>query len=45
MLPGPTLPATLLAVLGNLRYVFTAPGFATFAALATGLITNTGAGR
>jgi hypothetical protein len=44
MLPDPTLPASLLALLGNLRYVFTAPGFATFAALATGLIANTGAG-
>jgi hypothetical protein len=38
------LPATLLAVLGNLRYVFTAPGFATFTVLATGLIANTGVG-
>ncbi|MBS2962804.1 transposase [Actinocrinis puniceicyclus] len=44
MLPDATLPASLLALLGNLRYVFTAPGFATFAALATGLIANTGAG-
>src|SRR5207245_316199 len=44
MLPDPTLPATLLALLGNLRYVFTAPGFATFAALVTGLIANTGPG-
>lgn len=44
MLPDPTLPATLLALLGNLRYVFTTPGFATFTALATGVIANTGAG-
>jgi len=44
MLPGPTLPASLLAVLENLRWVFTAPSYATFAALATGLIANTGVG-
>ncbi len=44
MLPGPTLPASLLAVLENLRWVFTAPSYATFAALATGLIANTGMG-
>ena len=44
MLPGVTLPASLAAVLQNLRGVFTAPSFATFAALATGLIANAGAG-
>jgi len=44
MLPDPTLPPSLLAVLENLRRVFTAPSFATFAALATGLIANTGVG-
>jgi hypothetical protein len=44
MLPDPTLPASLAAVLQNLRWVFTAPSFATFAALATGLIANTGKG-
>jgi SRSO17 transposase len=44
MLPVPTLPMSLLAVLENLRWVFTAPSFATFTALATGLITNTGKG-
>jgi hypothetical protein len=42
MLPDPTLPPSLLAVSENLRWVFTAPSFATFAALATGLIANTG---
>lgn len=44
MLPDSTLPASLMAVLVNLRWVFTAPSFATFAALATGLIANTGKG-
>ena len=44
MLPGPTLPSTLPAVLGNLRYVFTAPSLPTFTALATELIANTGTG-
>lgn len=44
MLPSSTLPASLLVVLENLRGVFTAPSFATFTALATGLITNTGTG-
>lgn len=44
MLPSPTLPASLLAVLENLRWVFSAPGFATFQALAAGLIANTGVG-
>ncbi|MEY9935671.1 hypothetical protein ABH926_010357, partial [Catenulispora sp. GP43] len=44
MLPDSTLPASLLAVLANLRGVFTAPSFATFAALAAGLIANTGKG-
>jgi hypothetical protein len=44
MLPGPTLPTSLLTVLENLRWVFTAPSFATFTALATGLIVNAGKG-
>lgn len=44
MLPSPTLPASLSAVLENLRWVFTAPSFATFTALATGMIANTGTG-
>jgi hypothetical protein len=44
MLPDPTLPASLLAVLANLRGGFTTPSFATFVALATGLIANTGKG-
>lgn len=38
MLPSVTLPASPLVVLENLRGVFTAPSFATFASLATGLI-------
>ena len=33
MPPDPTLPAALLAVLQNLRRAFTAPSFATFAAV------------
>lgn len=37
------VPASLLAVLGKLR-VFTAPGFTTFTAMVTGLVTQTGAG-
>ena len=44
MLPDPTIPASLLAVLENLRWVFTAPSFATFAAMVTGLIAQTGKG-
>jgi hypothetical protein len=44
MLPNPTLPASLAAVLENLRWVFTAPTFATFTALVTGLVANTGSG-
>ena len=44
MLPDPTIPASLAAVLESLRWVFTAPSFATFAALVTGLIANTGKG-
>ncbi|MBR7827910.1 transposase [Actinospica sp. MGRD01-02] len=39
-----TLPASLLAVLENLRGSFTAPTFATFAAMVTGLIAQTGKG-
>ena len=37
MLPGLTLPASLAALLGALRPCFTAPSFATFCGLATGL--------
>jgi hypothetical protein len=44
MLPDLTLPASLLAVLENLRGSFTAPTFATFAAMAAGLIAQTGKG-
>jgi hypothetical protein len=44
MLPDLTLPASLLAVLENLRGSFTAPTFATFAAMVTGLIAQTGKG-
>jgi len=44
MLPDPTVPPSLSAVLENLRWVFTTPSFATLAALATGLIANTGVG-
>jgi hypothetical protein len=44
MLPDPTVPASLLAVLGSLRGSFTSPTFSTFAALVTGLIANTGRG-
>ncbi|MFI6850663.1 MULTISPECIES: transposase [unclassified Kitasatospora] len=39
---SPTVPASLLAVLGKLR-VFTAPGFITFTAMVTGLVAQTGA--
>jgi hypothetical protein len=42
MLPDPTVPASLLAVLELLRGCFTGPTFRTFAALVTGLITQTG---
>jgi hypothetical protein len=34
MLPGPTLPASLAALLGALRPCFTAPSFAAFCGLA-----------
>jgi hypothetical protein len=44
MLPDLTLPASLLAVLENLRGSFTAPTFATFAAMVTGLIAQSGKG-
>ncbi|MER5549588.1 transposase [Streptomyces sp. NPDC002589] len=44
MLPSPTLPASWAAVLQNLRWVSTAPSFATFTALVTGLVANTGTG-
>lgn len=40
---SPMVPTSLLAVLGKLR-VFTAPGFATFTAMVTGLVAQTGAG-
>lgn len=42
MLPDPTVPASLLAVLELVRGNFTAPTFRTFAALVTGLIAQTG---
>ncbi|GAB2780861.1 hypothetical protein GCM10027073_11950 [Streptomyces chlorus] len=42
MLPDPTVPASPLAVLELVRGTFTAPIFRTFAALATGLIAQTG---
>ncbi|MFK4224796.1 transposase [Streptomyces sp. NPDC019890] len=44
MLPDPTVPASLLAVLGALRGCFTFPTFSTFSVLVTGLIANTGRG-
>jgi len=44
MLTDLTVPASLLAVLENLRGSFTAPRFATFAALVTGLVAQTGKG-
>ena len=37
MLPGLTLPASLLEMLGALRPCFTAPGFVTFCGLVAGL--------
>lgn len=43
MLPDLAVPASLLAVLENLR-VFTTPTFATFTALVTGLVAQTGKG-
>ena len=43
MLPSPTLPASLLAVLESLN-IFTAPSFLTFTAMVTGLVANTGTG-
>ncbi|MGW4823744.1 hypothetical protein ACWEP4_33565 [Streptomyces sp. NPDC004227] len=43
MLPSPPVPASLLAVLETLR-VFTAPSFATFTAMVTGLAAQTGPG-
>ena len=43
MLPSPTVPASLLAVLQSLN-IFTTPSFATFTALVTGLVANTGTG-
>jgi len=42
MLPDPTVPASLLAVLQLLRGCFTAPSFRTFCALVTGMIAQTG---
>ncbi|MFE2970751.1 transposase [Streptomyces sp. NPDC059340] len=42
MLPDPTAPASLLAVLEFVRGCFTTPTFRTFAAPVTGLITQTG---
>ena len=43
MLDSPAVPASLLAVLEDLN-VFTAPSFATFTAMVTGLVANTRAG-
>jgi len=43
MLPELTVPASLLAVLENLR-IFTAPTYLTFTALVTGLVAQTGKG-
>jgi hypothetical protein len=37
MLPGLTLPGSLVALLGALRPCFTAPSFRTFCGLAAGL--------
>ncbi|MDQ0595952.1 hypothetical protein QF037_000297 [Streptomyces canus] len=42
MVPDPTLPTSLLAVLELVRGSFTTPTFRTFAALVTGLIAQTG---
>jgi transposase len=42
MLPGVTVPSCLLSVLDGVRSVFTAPTFATFASLVTGLLGATG---
>ncbi|MEU1569520.1 transposase [Streptomyces mirabilis] len=42
MLPDPTVPASLLAVLELVRGNFTTPTFRTFAALVMGLIAQTG---
>ncbi|MGH3627786.1 MAG: IS701 family transposase [Mycobacteriales bacterium] len=44
MLADLTLPASWAAVLQNLRWVFTASSLATFTALVTSLVANTGAG-
>jgi hypothetical protein len=42
MLPGLTLPASLLEMLAVLRPCFTAPGFATFCGLVAGLAGRVG---
>jgi hypothetical protein len=42
MLPGPTVPPSLLAVLQVLCPCFTTPSFRTFSALVTGLVVQTG---
>lgn len=42
MLPAATLPSGLSSLLEGLRGVFTAPGFATFTSLITGLLGATG---
>jgi hypothetical protein len=42
MLPAVTVPSSLSSVLEGLRGVFTAPGFATFTSLMTGLLGATG---
>ncbi len=43
MLPGVSLPACLTALLGAFSGCFTAPTFATFTALVTGFVRQTGA--
>ena len=42
MLPGATVPPCLLSILEGVRSVFTAPTFATFTSLVTGLLGATG---
>lgn len=43
MLPGLTVPSSLLAVLGGLRSCFTAPSFVTMVGLVTGILASPGA--
>lgn len=42
MLPPPTVPASLIEILGVVRFCFTAPTFATFCTLVTGTLTCCG---